>query len=58
MALFPVRWKDEVAFGYLAGIVAVVAADLGIKIRWGGDWDGDGDTLEHALRDLDHWELA
>ena len=58
MALYPVRWKDEIMFGYLAGIVALVAAELGIAIRWGGDWDTDGDTLEHTFRDLDHWELA
>lgn len=58
MALYPVRWKDEIMFGYLAGIVALCAAEEGVKVRWGGDWDTDGDTLEHALRDLDHWELV
>ncbi len=57
MALFPVVWKDEVMFGYLAGIVALIAAELGIGVRWGGDWDTDGSTLDHTLRDLDHWEL-
>jgi peptidoglycan L-alanyl-D-glutamate endopeptidase CwlK len=57
MALYPVVWKDEVMFGYLAGIVAVASANVGVKTRWGGDWDSDGNTLEHTLRDLDHWEL-
>jgi peptidoglycan LD-endopeptidase CwlK len=58
MALYPVHWPDEAAFGFLAGMVAIEALDQGIKVRWGGDWDGDGDTLEHSLRDLDHWELV
>jgi len=58
MALYPVNWPDEVMFGFLAGFVRCVALDLGISIRWGGDWDGDGNSLEHKLRDLDHWELA
>lgn len=34
-----------------------LAADLGIKIRWGGDWDADGDIHDHSLFDPAHWEL-
>lgn len=58
MAIYPVRWKDEVMFGVLNGLVQSIAVRRGVKVRWGGDWDGDGDTLEHTLRDLDHWELV
>lgn len=59
MALYPVKWPDEAAFGFLAGFVAAVAATMTppVRVRWGGDWDSDGDTLEHRFRDLDHWEL-
>lgn len=28
-----------------------------VGLRWGADWDGDGNTLEHALRDCPHAEL-
>lgn len=57
-ALYPVRFKDGVMFGYLAGVFAIASQNVGVKTRWGGDWDSDGDTLEHTLRDLDHWELV
>jgi len=26
---------------YLAGIMIATAKKLGVKIRWGGDWNGD-----------------
>ena len=58
MALYPVDFKDDAMFGYLAGVVALCAADEGVAIRWGGDWDTDGSTRDHTLRDLDHWELV
>lgn len=57
-AIYPLKWKDEVMFGYLAGVFAIASANVAVRTRWGGDWDGDGDTLEHTLRDLDHWELV
>ncbi len=33
------------------------AKDLKIEIRWGGDWDRDGDTTDQTFNDLVHWEL-
>ena len=54
-----IRWNDERSFTLLAGIVKAVAANLGYKIRWGGDWDSDDDQSdEKGLRDLDHWEIV
>jgi hypothetical protein len=29
----------------------------GMSIRWGGDWDGDGDFKDQTLVDLVHWEI-
>jgi peptidoglycan L-alanyl-D-glutamate endopeptidase CwlK len=43
---------------YLAGIVKVFASDMGIKVRWGGDWDGDGDFSDQTFNDLVHFELV
>lgn len=34
-----------------------VARQNGIRIRWGGDWDGDGDLHDQRLFDPAHWEL-
>lgn len=34
------------------------AASLGIKIRWGGDWDQDDNIHEHGETDNPHFELA
>lgn len=34
------------------------AAEFGHNLRWGGDWDDDGDESdEHGLRDGAHFEL-
>jgi peptidoglycan L-alanyl-D-glutamate endopeptidase CwlK len=37
--------------------VMIIAKELGIPIRWGGDWDGDDDLKEHKLKDYWHFEL-
>ena len=56
-------WKDHKAFAYFAGYVKRVAEDLlerkliTHRLRWGGDWDGDGRTLDETFLDLVHFEL-
>jgi peptidoglycan L-alanyl-D-glutamate endopeptidase CwlK len=55
-ALYPIDWNDlgrHYAFG---GIVKERARQLGIKIRWGGDWDGDWNTDDQKFNDLVHFE--
>lgn len=54
---YPVDWKDEKRFYLLAGVILAMAKNLGIPIRWGGDWDGDGDTTDQTFMDLGHFEL-
>ena len=34
-----------------------VAKQNSIRLRWGGDWDGDGDIRDQKLFDPAHWEL-
>lgn len=54
-----IPWDNRRAFDLFAGIVLATAEELGIKVRWGGDWDANripGD--ESAFHDLPHWELA
>lgn len=42
---------------YFAGMVKGKALELGIKIRWGGDWDNDNDVNDQKFNDLVHFEL-
>lgn len=53
---WPVDWNDREAFCYMAGFVFGVAASHDIRLRWGGNWDGDGRTANH-FDDLPHFEL-
>lgn len=55
---FSNKQKALARFYYFAGIVKAVAFELGIKIRWGGDWDSDGDFQDQSFDDLVHFELA
>lgn len=52
-----VEWDDLRYYYYLGGIVKAIADDFGIKIRWGGDWDSDGDFSDQTFNDLVHFEL-
>lgn len=51
-----ISWNDRdcLAFG---GYVKGVAQQMGITIRWGGDWDGDNDVNDQRFNDLVHFEL-
>ncbi len=42
---------------YFAGLVKGIASEMGIKIRWGGDWDKDNDVNDQTFNDLVHFEL-
>lgn len=59
---FPVDWSDSPAniehLNYFAGIVQGLALSMGIKIRWGHDWDQDEKPDEKGLVDRPHYELA
>lgn len=57
IAPYPVNWEDTVRFAYLAGIIRGIAKNKGVEIRWGGDWDSDGDIHDQTFNDLPHFEL-
>jgi len=42
---------------HFAGYAKRVAMELGIKLRWGGDWDNDFYLGDNNFDDLAHWEL-
>jgi peptidoglycan L-alanyl-D-glutamate endopeptidase CwlK len=52
-----IRWEAEYEFIYLAGHMMMAAAALGVKLRWGGDWDQDHDLYDRNKPfDLGHFE--
>ena len=57
VAPYPIDWDDTDRFYYFAGFVKGVAFNIGIPIRWGGDWDDDTDVKETKFKDLVHFEL-
>lgn len=52
-----VRWWDTKSFYHFGGLVSGVAAELGINIRWGGNWDMDDELYDQDFMDLIHFEL-
>jgi len=52
--------QHERTWYHFAGYVLATAQRLGIRVRWGGDWNGNLDLRtsdEGKRRDLPHWEL-
>lgn len=62
IAPWPIDWEDKIQFAYLAGSVISEARTMGIKLRWGGDWDMDGQCNHResrkSLNDMPHFELV
>ena len=54
---YPIDWRNTERFIVYARHVLAKAKELGISIRWGGDWDGDGDMTDQRFMDLVHFEL-
>lgn len=51
-----INWQDTKGFREFGERVLKVADSMQIKLRWGGDWDGDGDYLDQKFNDLVHFE--
>lgn len=49
-------WKDWARLYYFAGVVHAVAHELGIKIRYGGDWNGNFELKDENFFDGVHFE--
>jgi peptidoglycan L-alanyl-D-glutamate endopeptidase CwlK len=54
---FPIDWNDIGRIHYFAGVVMGIAHEMGINIRWGGDWDQDTEVRDQTFHDLPHFEL-
>lgn len=57
VAPYPINWKQINRFYYFAGTVKMIGLGEGIRIRWGGDWDGDLAFNDQNFNDLVHFEL-
>jgi len=54
---YPVDWNDLAKFDQVAKAVFAAAKELGVSIRWGADWDNDGNYREKGEYDSPHFEL-
>ena len=41
----------------MGGMIRGIGKQLGVKIRWGGDWDSDGEIKDNNFDDLVHVEI-
>jgi hypothetical protein len=41
----------------MGGMIRGIAKQLNVKVRWGGDWDSDGDVKDNGFDDLVHVEI-
>lgn len=53
-----IDWDSREHFFMLAGHMFQAASELGVKLRWGGDWDGDLDFKDQSFNDLPHFEIV
>lgn len=54
---FPIDFNDAAKFRVIAKVFMRIAKDQKLPIRWGGDWDMDGDWKDEKFLDLGHFEL-
>ena len=54
---YPVNWEDRERMTLFAGFVLGVANQMGITLRWGGDWDQDFEVQDNKFDDFPHFEI-
>ena len=57
LAPYPINWEDREMFHYMGGMLRGIGQSMGLKIRWGGDWDSDRDINDNKFDDLVHVEI-
>ena len=58
VAPYPIDWNDRERFTLFAGFVLGTAETMGVKLRWGGDWNRNWETSDNSFDDLVHFELV
>ena len=54
---YPIDWDDRERFHLFAGFVLGTAKQMGIKLRWGGDWNINWFVDDNKFDDFPHFEL-
>lgn len=49
--------KEYQKFYYLAGFIKATAENMGVKVKWGGDFNSDNDFTNDSFIDMPHFEL-
>lgn len=63
IAPYPIDWKARDDFHYLGGFVLGIATQMGLNVRWGGDWsdsslsENQRTTKDNSFDDLVHFEI-
>lgn len=57
VAPYPINWHDRERIVLFAGFVLGVASQMGLTVRWGGDWDRDTEVKDNSFDDLVHFEI-
>ncbi len=58
IAPYIIDWDDSNRFYLLAGFMFQAASQLGVKLRFGGDWNRNWDLKDQSFFDLPHYELV
>lgn len=53
----PVDWSNKQAFSIVADAMFQAAKQIGVKIRWGGDWNENDRSDDERFYDGPHFEL-
>ena len=54
---YPIDWDDRERFHLFAGFVLGTAKQMGIDLRWGGDWNINWFVDDNKFDDFPHFEL-
>jgi len=54
---FPIDFNDTAKFRTIAKVFMRIAKEKKLPVRWGGDWDMDGDWKDEKFLDWGHFEL-
>lgn len=57
VAAYPIDWKDRERATLFAGYVLGIAENMGVRLRWGGDWNRDWQVTDNSFDDLWHFEI-
>lgn len=57
LAPLPIDWNNFKRFDQVAKAMKLASEELGVKVKWGADWDGDGIYREKGETDSPHFEI-